>query len=428
MVTRRTLLWTAAGLTGGLATGCGPDRSPGPAGIAGAPPTGDLLVAATTDGLCVRGADGSIVVPAGPALLPYAGAGLVRAAAGGGSTELVGQDLRAGRVRWRAALRGDLEPRAISVDGRLVALSPPAAGPANGERSPYRPVGRERTTLVVADDGGERVRLDLPGNLEPEAFSADGGRLFVLDYLPPAAPDRYRVRMIDLAGRRLEPLRTRLKSAVPPGAEEEMRGEGRQAVYDPGRQLLFTLYTHQPDHRHTRDRLPGARPGARRVHAFVHTLSLREHWAYCVDLPAPFGERPAARHAIALDAARGQLVVVDAAAGAMAHLDPDALTVTRTVRFKPPAQGAGEAAARFTGDGTLALSTGPEVIRVAPDGREAGRWACASDVRGLIPHPDGARVFVGQDGAVAAADLATGRVRSRTAIPGLVSLRELIPG
>ena len=107
--------------------------------------------------------------------------------------------------------------------------------------------------------------MELPGNLEPEAFSAAGERLFVLDYLPPAAPDRYRVRMVNLATGKLEPLLTPAKSVVPPGAEEEMRGEGRQAVYDAGRQLLFTLYTHQPDHLHTRDLLAGARPGAART-------------------------------------------------------------------------------------------------------------------------------------------------------------------
>ncbi|HEU5108456.1 MAG TPA: hypothetical protein VFT95_07845, partial [Micromonosporaceae bacterium] len=291
-----------------------------------------------------------------------------------------------------------------------------------------KPKGRSRTTLVVADDGGERLRLDLPGNLEPEAFSADGQRLFVLDYRPPTAPDRYRVRMLDLTTHQLGPLLTLAKSAVPPGAEEEMRGEGRQAVYDRTRALLFTLYTHHPDHLHTRDLVRGARPGAEHVHAFVHTLSLREHWAYCIDLPAPFGERPAARHAIALadPASPDGLVVVDAAGGAAAWLDPDGLTVRRTGAFKPPAEGAGEAVARFTPAGDLLVASGPEVVRLTPQGREAGRWACGSDVRGLAPHPDGRRVYVGQDGAVGCVDLATGRALSRTAASGLLRLDRVV--
>jgi hypothetical protein len=281
---------------------------------------------------------------------------------------------------------------------------------------------------VVADDGGQRVRLDLPGNLEPEAFSADGRLLFVLDYLPPAAPDRYRVRMVNLTTGMPEPLATRAKSVVPPGAEEEMRGEGRQAVYDPVRQLLFTLYTHQPDHLHTRDLLAGARPGAAHVHAFVHTLSLREHWAYCIDLPAPFGERPAMRHAIALrQSGGGGLTVVEAASGAMAVLDPDALAVNSTINFKPPAEGAGEAAARFAPDGSLLLASGPEVVRLTATGSEVTRWVCRSDVRGLVPHPDGRRVYVGHEGGVTCHDLRTGKELSHAAVPALVRLRELLP-
>jgi hypothetical protein len=314
----------------------------------------------------------------------------------------------------------------VSADGRLVALAGGNGGTAGG--STYRPAGRSRTTLVVADDGGERLRLDLPGNLEPEAFSADGQRLFVLDYRPATAPERYRVRMLDLTTRRLEPLVTRVKTAVRTGAEEEMRGQGRQAVYDPSRGLLFTLYTHQPDHLHTRDLIAGARDGSPHVHAFVHTLSLREHWAYCIDLPAPFGQGPAARHAIALDRAGGPggLVVVEAVSGAIARLDPDALTVARTGSFVPPAEGAGEAVARFTPAGDLLVATGPEVVRLASDGRQIGRWACGSDVRGLVAHPDGHRVYVGQNGAVACVDLATGRTLSRAPARGLHSLRELI--
>jgi hypothetical protein len=426
MMTRRELMRsavaaTAAGAVGGLAAGCDrqrPARTDEPAG-------GDHLVVETAGGLAVLAARGRTVVAAGPGLLAPQAARLVRTVAAPGQTEVVGHDLRGGAARWRAALNGRLEARAVSTSGRLVALATPGA--AGG--SPYRPGGRTRTTLVVADDGGERVRMDLPGNLEPEAFSADSQRLFVLDYLPPEAPDRYRVRMVNLTTRKLGPLATRAKSVVPPGAEEEMRGQGRQAVYDPKRQLLFTLYTHQPEHLHTRDLLAGARDGAAHVHAFVHTLSLREHWAYCIDLPAPFGERPAARHAISLGlpVRHDRLVVVEAVSGTMAVLDPDALTVNATVRFKPPAEGAGEAAAGFTPDGSLVLATGPEVVRITPAGREVARWTCGSDVRGLVPHPDGERVYVGQRDAVVCHEIASGRELSRITVPGLTALRDLLP-
>jgi hypothetical protein len=416
---RSAVAVAAAGAVGGLSAGCERQRR-----SRADEPVGDRFVVETSGGLAVLAARGAEVVPAGPGLLAAERGRLIRSGSGPALTEVVAHDVPGGTARWRAALRGALEPRAVSPDGRLVALATPGA--AGG--SPYRPGGRTRTTVVVADDGGERVRFDLAGNLEPEAFSADGRLLFVLDYLPPTAPDRYRVRMVNLATGKLEPLATRAKAVVPPGAEEEMRGEGRQAVYDPVRQLLFTLYTHQPEHLHTRDLLAGARPGAAHVHAFVHTLSLREHWAYCIDLPAPFGERPAMRHAIALghSVGPGGLTVVDAAGGAMALLDPDALAVNSIVNFKPPAEGAGEAAARFTADGALVVATGPEVIQVTSSGREVARWACRSDVRGLVPHPAGQRVYVGQDGAIACHDLNSGQEVSRVPAPGLLRLRDVI--
>ena len=97
----------------------------------------------------------------------------------------------------------------------------------------------------------------------------------------------------------MQPLLLRDKTLVPPGAEEEMRGEGRQAVLSPDRTRLYTLYLHQADHQHTRDLLPGRHaPDGTTVHAFVHVLSLTEGWAYCLDLPAPFGEPAAGTHAL----------------------------------------------------------------------------------------------------------------------------------
>jgi len=39
---------------------------------------------------------------------------------------------------------------------------------------------------VVRADTGERARLDLPGNIEPEVFSPNGSQLLVLDYVPAA--------------------------------------------------------------------------------------------------------------------------------------------------------------------------------------------------------------------------------------------------
>src|SRR5258707_859501 len=99
--------------------------------------------------------------------------------------------------RWCGRARTDTPdgpPPARSPTGRRA-----AAGPG------VRP-GRER--LVVT--GGQQRRYDLAGVVEPDAFARDGDGLFVLEWLPPEAPDRSRVRLLALATNQVEPLLTRL--------------------------------------------------------------------------------------------------------------------------------------------------------------------------------------------------------------------------
>ncbi|WP_213455747.1 NHL repeat-containing protein [Rhizomonospora bruguierae] len=266
----------------------------------------------------------------------------------------------------------------------------------------------------------------MPGNLEPEAFSPDGGFVYVLDHLPPAAPDRYRVRQLEVATGRLLPLNTRLKTPVPAGAEEEMRGEGRQAVYDAGRQLLFTLYTHQPDHVHTRDLIHGARADAPHVHAFVHTLDLTVGWAYCVDLPAPFGEKSPTGHAIALAPDAGALAVVDATTGTLATIDPGSLEVTATTRFATPPPSDAPAALAYGRPSELAVARDAKVVVLDPGtGAPVATWTAPAPVRGMSI-VDGT-AFLGGDGAVTTHHLATGAQLTRIEIPSLTRLIHVLP-
>ncbi|GAA4677821.1 hypothetical protein GCM10023263_11060 [Phytohabitans rumicis] len=382
------------------------DERPAPAAAS------DRLIVETTDGLAVvDSTTGRATVPAGPSVVTGDWTRLVRTDWTGKGTRLATHELPGGEVVAGGTLRDRLEARVVSPDGRLVALASPK-GP------------RSRTTVVVADSSGERVRVDLPGNLEPEAFDATGQFLFVLDYLPPTAPDRYRVRAIDLGARALQPLLTRTKSVVPAGAEEEMRGQGRQSVYDPVRGQLFTLYTHQPDHLHTRDLLAGARDSAPHVHAFVHTLHLTERWAYCIDLPEPFGARAAEGHAIALSESGNRLCVVDATTATLATIDPTALNVV-SVRPLPAPLDTGAATALLTNDGgTLVAGAGTKVL-VSPLSGSPTRWSTPTAVRGLALA--GPRVYVGQDGAVTAHELTNGQLLGRTPVPNLVAVRHVIP-
>jgi hypothetical protein len=436
MTTRRGLLGLAGATALGMGVAACTTRE------ASAPPKpladGDHLVVELAGGLAVIDtAQGRPVVPAALAVANPDWTTLVQAQDAGGATRVTARRLADGTVVSSGTLRDTLRPRAVSPDGRIVALTTPPQGPTAGTAGTAGTgrieAGRTRTTVVVADSGGERRRLDLPGNLVPEAFSVAGDRLFVLDYLPPAAPDHYRVRAIDLAAGQVQPLATRAKQLVPPGAEEQMRGEGRQAVYAPLRSMLFTLYTHQPDHLHTRDLLAGARADRPHVHAFVHSLHLSEGWAYCVDLPSPFGEHPAAGHAIAINPSDTRLVVVDTAGGAVADINLSTLAVDSVTRIPPleplgEGEGEGEAAAILTPDTAhLLVGAGRQVVMLPVNGgAPVARWTHDTPVRGLALSRDGKALYVGQTGEIVRRELTGLRSVTRTPAPGLLRVHRAV--
>ncbi len=319
--------------------------------------------------------------------------------------------LAAGTNRQLAAalVPAGLAARVVSTSGRLVALT-------DG-----RVTGRSRTTIVIADPSGTRPArtLDLPGNFEPEAFSADDAHLFVLEYLPATAPDRYRVRRVELSAGLVQPLLLRDKRVVPPGAEEEMRGEGRQAVLSPDRTRLYTLYLHQGEHQHTRDLLRGTE--GRTVHAFVHVLSLTEGWAYCLDLPDPFGHHAAVAHALAISPDGTRLYVGELTTKRIAVADTANLTVTKVGTLDDDRSGGASASMAVAPDGsTLYVGAANLLRRVdATTLRVDGTWPLPAPVRGLTVRSDGRLLFVGQTDRVARVDAATGRVLDTFAAAGL---------
>jgi hypothetical protein len=399
MTTRRDLFLLAGpGLALAAAGGC---RETGARAAATAP---DVLLAEADRGLLRIGPGGEQVL--GAAAAGYDGAHLWASTSGG--VERI--DPASGTKAEHTALTGNWTPRVVATDGRACALS--------GTGASDRPAARARTTLAVAGPGGER-RFDLPGVVEPDAFTADNTGLFVLDWLPATAPDHYRVRLLDLTTGEIQPLFTRNKTPVPTGAEEEMRGDGRQAVLSADRKMLFTLYTHQPGHRHTRDMLSG-RPG--NAHAFVHVLHLIERWAYCLDLPHPFGEGPAAGHALAADGRN--LFVADLNAGKLAYADPESLTIERVVDV-PPVAGS-SAALALTADNRILVGAGGVTVVDRASGQPTGRWEVPGPIRGMGLSRDGSRLYTGGTGRITWLDTATGGKRGETAVPGLTAVRHVM--
>ncbi|MET7970113.1 hypothetical protein [Micromonospora sp. NPDC005305] len=408
-ISRRGILTLLAGAGAAALAGCEPTRAPASARADAIP---DPLLVHVDDGQALlRGTDRRTIPRA---VASADGAWIFATALDGPDTTCWRIDATTSRASARTLLPGRWVPQAVSADGTGVALTRTGATVDGG-----RPPGREVTEVLVADVNGIRHRLDLRGNHVPEAFTADRSGLFVLEWLPATAPDRYRVRVVDLATGEPGPLSTRDKSPVPPGAEEEMRGDGRQAVLAPDRTVLYTLYTHQPGHQHTRDLVSG-RPG--NAHAFVHTLNLAERWAYCVDLPHPFGEASAAGHAMAISPDGGRLLVADVASGAVADISTEELTVRRTA---PQARGTGAAHAA-AGTDRLFLAAGTTVRALDLTSLTGtADWPVPEPVAGLALSRDGSRLYVGQRDAVSWHDAATGRELGRVPVPGLVSVRGL---
>ncbi|MFI6539934.1 YncE family protein [Nonomuraea sp. NPDC050547] len=309
-------------------------------------------------------------------------------------------DLPSGKVRREAPVSGT-QVKAVSRSGELVAVGPP-------------PGPRTSTLISLAGpDGGRDLRLG--GNVEPEAFSTDGQVMYVLEYLPPDKPDRYRVRVLDLPSGTPKPLNTRDKKPVPEGREEEMRGQGRQAVLDADAGVLYTLYTHQPDHLHTRDLIAGgdSAPG---VHAFVHVLQLDQRWAYCLDLPQPFGLGPPKAHTLALSPDGRTLFVYDATSGRIAQADTTDLTVKRTAFG---AKHTGEAYA-LADDQHLYLAAGTSLQLADPATlAPRGTWQLPGPARGLATL--NGQLLAGVGDRVIALD-EKGTQQAGIPVPGLRSL------
>lgn len=406
MTTRRNLMIMMTGAA--LLAACRDDTRP--RARAAVP---DVLLVESRDGLYVLG-DGRSDALGAQALVSLDAALVYSASTDGAGTALVSVDPSTGTRTARGTFAGRWFPRAVSTDGSSCALTDVPPDPSAG-----LPAARSRTALLVVKDGRER-RLDLAGVVEPDAFTSDGTGLFVLQWLPAGAPDRYRVRLLDLASGLLQPLLTRNKTPVPAGAEEEMRGAGRQAVLSPDRQILYTLYTHQADHRHTRDLLAG-RPGG--VHAFVHVLHLTERWAYCLDLPHPFGEGPAAGHALAISPDGKRLVVADMASGSLAHAETTALVVERVSAI--PAD-PGTAGVSIAAGSEIFVGAGRTVTTIDSAAGTVGlRWTVPADIRGMGISRDGNRLYVGGADEVVWFNAGTGGLLGRAPIDGLSALRSI---
>jgi hypothetical protein len=232
--------------------------------------------------------------------------------------------------------------------------------------------------------------------VEPEAFSLEGDALFVIDFVPPLAPERYRVARLDLGSGRVGDVRSNEEEL-----QEPMRGTARAQVMAPDGRRLYTLYTRDAT-------------ATDPAEAFVHVLDLEEQRATCVDLPGEFAVSQLG--ALAVSPSGTHLYVAAPGDGVLAELDTGTLKVTRTATGPTGSIGAtARAAASAT---TLYVAVDNQITALAHDDlRIVDSWVAPGAVIGLKPSNDADVLYVSLADRVLALDPRTMTTRRELDVP-----------
>jgi hypothetical protein len=171
-----------------------------------------------------------------------------------------------GTVRGAALLDGEWTVPLVAYDGTAEGLS------RNGRRlvliRPRKRFPRRSTSFAVyainPDRPGRmhlREVIQLRGDFSFDTLSPDGRSLFLIEYIDPKNPARYRVRVIDLRSGRLEPKPISDAHRI----QTRMNGYPYARTASTDGRWVYTLYG-----------------GGH--HAFVHALDTRTRSAHCIDL------------------------------------------------------------------------------------------------------------------------------------------------
>ena len=381
-----------------------------------------LLLGTEAGPLVVSVPEGSVQFEREGSVASLGGGWVLSARGSKGSTNLLTRDDATGETFSTDGLPGGLEARVVSETGRAVALTEPLPGGWD----PRVPLPRSRTTIVVADPTGERepVTFHLLGNYEPEAFSSDDERLFLIQHLPADTPRVYRVTVLNLDRGRVRPVFGPFK-----GEPERMPGIRLQQTISPAGDHLYTLYS-------------SARPGyvphgaagpGDAVVSFVHVLSLDENWAHCVGLPQGMWDRPASAQAMTTSPDGERLYVVDAGRGTIAMMDTNSLETTEIeADFEAPAT-IERTTSTVSPDGeTLFVATAGHgvsfVSAIDVDSFDvATAWRHDGRVSGLGLSADGGRLYVAVGGRLSVLDARTGESIGQTVIDAPDEVRSILP-
>ena len=384
------------GLT--LLVACGPEASPR-AAVELPEPSGVLWLE-TNEGLAaVELPEGAVRMEVPNAVVGRDFTEIYSTRHGRGTTKLVRWDPETAAVLTGMSIRGAFAPNVAGPGGQVALTEPRSEG-----ATPWLPDGRMRTTVVIGTpDSGTERRYELAGNFEPEAFSTNGRRLYMIEYIPPSEPNRYRVRILNLRTGAVFPI-GRLSKELNK-APDQMRGTGRTQVFAPDGDELYTLYTRQgPNYAHGAP----AGPSRRQTNAFIHLLNLEDGWAHCIDLPLPFGRGRATASSIDISPDGRELYVSDWTNGAVAIVDPAEVRVLRVAQL-PLGDRDDRTFSAASGSGLLHVAGNDEVVTIDTSSlRVVDRWRMDGDVTGLRAAPDGSIVYVATADSIAMVDATMG--------------------
>lgn len=365
----------------------------------------DVLVLATADGsMVVDTSSGSVLASDPGAVAAPDGSRLYTDVADAGSTTIETVDAASGLLLSATSLDGTLDVRVASLSGHAVALMdslPPGA-------DPWIPTPRARTSIVVADPTGAAAprRFRLAGNFEPEAFSVDDRRLFLIQYLPAEAPTAYRVTFLDLASGDIRPVFGRFNA--PP---ERMPGLRLRQVFDPVTSQLYTLYSTEPS-RAANGYWEKDYAGASRDVTFVHVLSLRQGWAYCAGLPRDLWGQPPGAQAMVTSPDGRSLYVIDSMRGVISRMDTHTLKITDTEHVPLGPVAGTRTSASISADGAMLYvgSAGDGAVYSLDTAtlQVTARWPMSGAVTDLALSVDGARLYAALRDRVAVVDAGSG--------------------
>lgn len=317
-----------------------------------------------------------------------------------GFTHVSATEPSLGEVASKWDVAGELDVKVVSADGTRAALGLPKP---NGNAYP---AGRESTLIVIATEGqAEPRRLELPGNFEPEAFSRDGSGLFVIEYLPALAPDRYRVRLLNLNSAAVTAV-----SSPDSQLQESMKGTARTQAMSPDGNQLYTLYSLD---------------GQPTQGTFIHVLSLDQNWAHCIDLPPPLGVHTGTDVALTTSP-DGHIFVVDVGNGMIAEVDPSKQKVIRSERFvanpsgDKPKVSVSEIGRVFVGSGSRVISFDPKTLKAERS------WRIGGNVSGVqASSSEGSHVYVSTGRRIEVLDAETGKTVRHFEVTGVETITEL---